>query len=171
MRASIGRSLAILAALAVAACSTLPKLDAASDIHTFLVAVRDGDRATFDAHVDREALKSQLRARVVSETARQTTSTQALGLAFLAGPLVDVAVDAMLRPEVFRAVAEMRGYSASTPIPGSFAIAQLVRPIGGGAVCVTNDRGGPCILVFKNDGGTYRLSGFEGDLSLLRPRR
>jgi hypothetical protein len=168
MRARIA---ALLGALALAACSTLPKLDAASDIHTFLVAIRDGDRATFDAHVDREALKAQLRARAVSETSRATARPEALGLAFLAGPLVDVAVDALLRPEVFRAVAEMRGYSASRPIPGSFAIAQLVRPIGGDAVCVTNDKGGPCILVFKNEGGTYRLTGFEGDLSLLRPGR
>lgn len=160
-----------LAALFLAACSTLPKLDAASDIHTFLVAIRDGDRAAFDAHLDRDALKAQLRARLVSETARSNARPEAVGLAVLAGPLVDVAADALLRPETFRAVAEMRGYSASTPIPGSFAIAQLVRPIGGGAVCVSNAKGGPCILVFSNQGGTYRLTGFEGDLSLLRPRR
>lgn len=164
----------VLLALALSACATLPKLDAANDVHAFLVAVRDGDRPAFDAHVDREALKAQLRARVMAETAKSSpngaASLSALG-AFLAGPLVDVAVDALLRPEVFRAVAEMHGYSASTPIPGSFAIAQMVRPLGAGLVCVTTKKDGPCLLDFKDEAGTWRLTGFEGDLSLLRPRR
>ena len=162
---------ALCLALVLTACATLPKLDAASDIHAFLVSIRDGDRAAFDAHVDRDALKAQMRSRVMSEAAQSNAGAQALGLAYLAGPLVDVAVDALLRPEVFRYVAEQRGYSASRPIPGSFAIAQLVKPIGGDAVCVTNQKGGPCVLVFKNQGGVWRLTGFEGDLSLLRPRR
>jgi hypothetical protein len=164
---------AALAALSLAACATIPRVDAAQDIHALMIAIRDGDRSTFDTHVDREALKAQLRARVMAEAARSdpagATSLQALG-AFLAGPLVDVAVDAFLRPEVFRAVAEMRGYSPNRPIPSSLAIASLVRPLGGGTVCVVERKGGPCVLDFRNEGGTWRLTGFEGDLSLLRPR-
>jgi hypothetical protein len=165
---------AACAALLLSACVTGPRADAADDIHAFLVSIRDGDRQTFEAHVDREALKTQLRARVMAESATANpsgaASLQALG-AFLAGPVVDVAVDALLRPEVFRAVAEMRGYSADTPIPGRFAIAQFVKPLGAGAVCVVQSRGGPCLLDFKNEAGIWRLTGFEGDLSLLRPRR
>jgi hypothetical protein len=165
---------AVIAAIALCACATVPRVDAAADIHAFLVSIRDGDRAAFDAHVDREALKANLRARVMAETARANpngaASLPALG-AFLAGPMVDLAVDAFLRPEVFRAVAEMRGYSPTRPIPGVLAIAQFVRPLGGGAVCVVTERGGPCLLDFKNQDGVWRLTGFEGDLSLLRPRR
>lgn len=165
---------ALLAAFALSACATLPRVDAAADIHAFLVSIRDGDRATFENHIDREALKAQLRARVMAETAARSpgglASLPGLG-AFVAGPLVDLATDALLRPEVFRAVAEMRGYSADRPIPGPFSIAQAVRPLGGGTVCVVARKDGPCLLNFTNQGGTWRLTGFEGDLSLLRPKR
>jgi hypothetical protein len=169
------KKLAILVlALAASACATLPKIGPATDIHAFLVSIRDGDRAAFDAHVDREALKTNLRARVMSEVAKTTAnggaSVQALG-AFLAGPLVDVAVDAMLRPEVFKAVAEMHGYSSDHPIPSSLAITQFVRPLGAGTVCVITKKNGPCLLDFKDEDGVYRLINFEGDLSMLRTKR
>ncbi|OYX34531.1 MAG: hypothetical protein B7Y99_05195 [Caulobacterales bacterium 32-69-10] len=163
-----------LAALLLSGCATVGRVDAGADIHAVLVSIRDGDRATFEAHVDREALKTQLRARVISEVASGSpngvASIPGLG-AFAAGPLVDLAVDAFLRPEVFRAVAELRGYSVDRPIPGAFAIAQAVRPLGDGTACVFTKKDGPCVLVFRNDAGTWRLIGFEGDLSMLRPRR
>ena len=164
----------LILALAASACATLPKIGPATDIHAFLVSIRDGDRAAFDAHVDREALKTNLRGRVMAEVAKSTAgggaSLQAFG-AFLAGPLVDVAVDALVKPEVFRAVAEMHGYRADRPIPSSLAITQLVRPLGAGAVCVVTKKDGPCLLDFRDEDGVYRLVGFEGDLSLLRPKR
>lgn len=163
-----------LAALFLSSCATIPRVDAAADIHAFLVSIRDGDRAGFEAHVDREALKVQLRARVMATAASGDpgglASLPGLG-AFAAGPLVDLAVDALLRPEVFRAVAETRGYSADKPIPGVLSIAQAVKPLGGGLVCVVARKDGPCLLDFKNEGGIWRLTGFEGDLSQLRPRR
>jgi hypothetical protein len=40
----------------LAGCASVQTFDAARDVHAFLVAVRDGDRAAFDAHVDRPAL-------------------------------------------------------------------------------------------------------------------
>jgi hypothetical protein len=169
------KKLAVLAlALLASACATVASYPAANDIHTFLVSIRDGDRAAFDAHVDRDALKTNLRARVMTDVARTTekggASLQAFG-AFLAGPLVDVAVDAMLKPEVFKAVAEMHGYTSSQPIPSSLAITQLVKQLGGDTVCVVTKKGGPCMLDFKDEGGTYKLINFEGDLSLLRKAR
>ena len=69
------------------------------------------------------------------------------------------------------AVAEMHGYRADRPIPSSLAITQLVRPLGAGAVCVVTKKDGPCLLDFRDEDGVYRLVGFEGDLSLLRPKR
>jgi hypothetical protein len=83
---------------------------------------------------------------------------------------MDVAVDAFVRPEVFRAIAEDRGYSPDRPIPSSLAIAQFVRPVGGDAVCVFLKKGAPCVLDFRNEAGVWRLTGFEGDLSMLRPK-
>jgi len=96
---TIGAGALALSLLALTACATAQKIDAAGDIRAFLVAVRDGDRATFDAHVDKSALKSNLKARLLAAEAAShgVQSRETLG-ALLAGPLVDVAVDALARP-------------------------------------------------------------------------
>ncbi len=161
----------LVAAGLLAACATVPRLEAAHDVHAFLVAVRDGDRAGFDAHVDRPALKVQLRSRVLGETARDhgTGSLATLGAA-LAGPLVDLGVDALVQPAVFRAEAVRFGYDPAKPIPGAFAISTLVRPVGDGRVCVSTARGGPCVFDFNDEGGVWRLTGYEGPLGDLEGR-
>jgi hypothetical protein len=51
----------------LSACATVDRVDAAGDVHDLLVAIRDNDRATFDAHVDRRALKAEIEARLVDE--------------------------------------------------------------------------------------------------------
>ncbi len=164
--------LAAALALVASGCATVPRLSAANDIHAFLVAVRNGDREGFDAHVDRGALKTQLRSRVLGETARAsgTGSWATLGAA-LAGPLVDVAVDALVQPAVFRAEAVRLGYDPARPIPSTLALAALVRPVGDGRVCVTTAHGGPCVFDFDDEGGAWRLTGYEGPLKLPPPVR
>lgn len=160
-----------IAALLLSACATTPEVDSASrDIHEFLIAIRDGDRARFEHHVDREALKVQLRSRVLAEAVRQGRSgDQVNALAALLGASVmGVATDVLIQPEVFRAIAESRGYRSDMGMPSPLLIARAVRPLGGGAVCVVFDSDGPCILNFKNDRGAWRLIGYEGDLSMLR---
>jgi len=146
---------------AIAGCATIPRYEAANDIHAFLVSIRDGDRATFDQHVDRPALKEQLRSRLMTEAGRSNGSLGSLG-ALVAGPLVDFGVDTLVRPDVFRAVAVEHGYAPDRPIPGVIAIGQFVRPLDGGRACVITKRDGPCVLVFKNEGGSWKLIGFEG---------
>jgi hypothetical protein len=157
----------IVAALA-AACTTVPRFEAAGDIHEFLVAIRDGDQARFDAHVDRPALKVQLKSRLIAgqASAHGDTSWAALGAA-LAGPLVDLGVDALVQPQTFRAVALRLGYAPDKPIPGQIAIASSLRSIGDGDVCVVTKKDGPCTLVFKDESGVWKLVGYEGDLGSL----
>jgi hypothetical protein len=162
--------LVVLAALALGACATVQSYDAAGDVHALLIAIRDQDKAAFDAHVDRPALKSQLRARLMAGFLRQGDAkgdAGALGV-MLAGPLVDIAVDALVQPSVFLAVAEAKGYSPSRPIPGRAAIAAAIRPLGEGRVCVFTKRDGPCVLDFQDEGGVWRLVAFEGDPGMLR---
>jgi len=163
---------AAFAALVVAACATTPEVDSASrDIHRFLIAIRDGDRATFERHVDRPALTTQLRSRVLAEAIRQGRSGDEVGAlgALLGSSMAGFAADALIQPEVFRAVAEARGYRPDMGMPSPGLIARAVRPLGGDAVCVVMQSEGPCVLNFGNRGGTWRLIGFEGDLSILRP--
>ena len=158
--------------LSLTACASLPKFEAAGDVHDFLVSIRNADRAVFDAHVDKDALKAQLRARLLAETAKAkgADSLGALG-AFLAGPLVDAAADALIRPEVFRAVAEYLGYKPEQPIPDRLVIAQAMKRIDDDRVCVVEKKSGPCVLIFQKEGPTWKLAGFEGDLGRLRTKR
>ncbi len=162
----------VLLALALGACATVPKFEAAGDIHAFLVAIRDGDRESFDAHVDRPALKEQLKSRLIAEQAQThgAASWQSLG-AVLAGPLVDVGVDALVQPATFRAVAIRLGYTPDQPIPNRLQIDAFLRAIGDGSVCVVTHRDGPCTLVFHNEDGVWRLVGYEGDLGRLNRGR
>jgi hypothetical protein len=157
-----------LVLLSLAACAATTRFDAAGDIHAFLTAVRDGDRAGFDAHVDRDALRTELRARIISETARRrgNTSVEAAG-AILASPLLaGVAVDVLVRPEVFKAAAELLGYSSARPLPSRLTITQGLRYVDQGRVCVARNKTDPCLFVFANQGGIWKLVGYEGDLKI-----
>ena len=152
--------------LMFAGCASVPRYSAAQDVHAFLLAVRDGDGARFEAHVDRAALKTQLRSRLIAHAAKGEPEGPGLATAgaVLAAPLVDVAVDALVRPDVFRAQALRLGYGPATATPGPLAIAALVRPLGSGRACVTTERGGPCVFDFNDEGGVWRLTGYEGPL-------
>lgn len=156
----------LAAAVVVAGCATVPRLHAAADVHALLVAVRDGDSAAFDAHVDRAALKTQLKSRLIAEAGRGGGDAGAFGV-LLAGPLVDLGVEALVRPQVFRAEAIRLGYDPERPLPGTLTVAALVRPLGDGRACVSEKRGGPCVLSFTDEDGVYRLSGYDGPLDQL----
>jgi hypothetical protein len=169
------RPLALAAALALllSGCAETTQFDAAADVRAFLISIRDGDRATFDAHVDRAALKTQLRARLLAEAAKRRDGAgdlAALGV-LLGRPLVDALADALIQPDVFRAVAGELGYSAQTPIPGRLTITEALRALDADTVCVAKSRPGPCVLVFRNEDGVWRLVGFEGDVATLRTPR
>jgi len=159
--------LVALIALALCACATVTRYDAAGDIHAFLVSIRDGDEKAFEAHVDRPALKEQLRARMMAGLLKRQDGLGALG-ALLAGPVADVAVDQLVRPAVFLAVAEANGYAPSKPLPGRAALTGALRRLDDDRVCVTTKRDGPCVLDFRNEAGVWRLVAFEGDPGLLK---
>lgn len=160
--------LAALLALSLSACAGMARYDAAGDIHALLLSIRDGDQAAFDAHVDRPALKAQIKARFLEGAAKAHGKWGALGAA-LVRPLIDMAADQLIQPDVFRAVAQSLGYSAQTPVPGRVAIAGALKVLDSDRVCVVRTKDGPCVLVFRDEGGVWRLIGFEGDPSMLRP--
>lgn len=170
MKLKRAAALCLFATLFLASCAETTKIDAAGDIHTFLISIRDGDRAAFDAHVDRPVLKEQIRARLLAEVARR--GDKAGGMAalsvILARPVVDSVSDAFIQPDVFRAVAEYLGYSPQTPIPNRLEIAQGLRRIDDTHVCAAKKKDSPCILTFRNEDGVWRLIGFEGDASMLK---
>ena len=157
----------------LAACATASRLDAASDVHALLVAIRDEDRTAFDARVDREALKAEISSRLARETSRLKIEGLDLGrLGAVAAPaLASFAGDTLIQPRVFRQVAEAYGYSRDKPLPGTVAIASRLKAMPDGRVCATVEKDGSCVLIFtRNAEGRWRLSGFEGDLSSLKIR-
>ncbi len=156
-----------LAGMVLSGCATVARVDASADIHAFLVAVRDGDREEFDAHVDRAALKTNLKARVLAETSKAygLQSKQTLG-ALIARPLVGLAVDALVQPEVFQAAAMRLGYGPQTRVPNPILLSKIVKPLGTGRVCVETKKDG-CLFVFANEDGVWRMIDFEGDLGLI----
>lgn len=165
------RSLVVICATFVlASCATATRLDAGADVHAFLLAIRDNDRATFNAHVDKAALKRQIEARLIAEARGSNLNDSGQMIAaLLAGPAASVAGDLLIQPRVFRSAAVTLGYSPERPIPGRLAIAQALRYTGPGEVCVAKNRQGPCLLIFTyEDEGVWRLTSFGGDLADIR---
>lgn len=148
------------------------RLDAGGDVHDLLVAIRDNDRATFENHVDRRALKYQIETRLMEEARQrggQSNGVMALA-ALAAGPLADAAGEALIRPETFHAAANYYGYTPDRPIPGRVAIASALRPVGDGRVCAAK-KDGPCLLTFTQEGSTWRLTSFDAEAANLHLKR
>jgi Protein of unknown function (DUF2939) len=151
-------------AAALAACATAQHLGAASDVHALLVSIRDDNQQAFDAHVDRPALKRQIQSLI-----EQKASKRYGGLASILAPgIADFAGDTLVQPEVFRQVARQYGYGNDTRIPNPLVIAQALKSLPDGRVCAVKKKDGPCTLVFTKEAGVWKLTGFEGDMSMLR---
>ena len=163
------KALVPLLALIAAGCSTTTRIDAAGDVHDLLVAVRDNDSKAFERHIDRNALRRQIEGRMVRE-ARASDAPQALksfGIA-MSQPGAAIAEAMLLQPGFLKMAAEHYGYTPDQPVPGRMAIAGSLKHLDDGRVCVTREKAGPCLLYFTEGGGTWRLTGFEGELSDLR---
>jgi hypothetical protein len=150
------RTATLFAGLALlAGCATTQGLSAAPDVHALLVAIRDNDHATFDAHVDRGALEAEMQAIVVERTRdlseRGALGTGATGLGLLlSGAISHAAGSVLIQPEVFRAIADYYGYRPDTPIPSSLSLAVALSPLPDGRVCAKDRKGGQCLLTFAN---------------------
>lgn len=171
MRVFVMALVAPLMALALSSCATVQKLDAAGDVHALLISIRDNDRATFDALVDRPALRTEIEGRLVAEARKDGRIPSGLA-AILAPGLARLAGDALIQPDVFRSVAASYGYRRDMKIPGPIGISTMLRPLPDGRVCAVTKKEGPCLLIFSHaSDGRWKLSGFEGDLGTLRLKR
>lgn len=155
--------------LILSACATTSRIDAGADVHAFLTAIRDNDRATFDRHVDRAALQRQIEARMLAETRNMNLNTGGqMVAALLAQPLAGLAGEVLIQPRVFRSAAVSFGYSPDKPIPGRLALAGALRYTGSDRVCAAKSSSAPCLLTFVREDGVWRLTEFGGDIADLR---
>lgn len=156
--------LALVAVLSLAACASVQRLGAANDVHALLISIRDNDQPAFEAHVDRPALKQAIQAMIEQKGAKRYGALASL----LAPGIAQFAGDTLVQPAVFKQVARQYGYSDDTKIPNPLLIAQALKPLPDGRVCATRKKDGPCTLVFTKEAGTWKLTGFEGDVKDLR---
>lgn len=151
------RAILFGAILALAACSgAQTKLGAAEDVRAFIIAVRENDRATFERHVDREALRTQ----VLTQLREQAGPLAGA----LGGSFADQAADQLIRPESFRMALERSGAPARTP--SAPEIATQLRVVEDGRVCLPRAPKGPCAITFAERGADWRLVAIDvGDIS------
>jgi hypothetical protein len=162
-------TLTLMTGLGLFGCATTRDLSAAGDVRALLLAIRDDDRAAFDAHVDRGALAAQIQGLLVDRARSADIPDGLKGLGLLvSGSLAKAAAGALIRPDVFRAVADDYGYRPDTPIPGTLAIAMMLRPVDDGRVCAAKGKHGPCLLTFAKEEGTWRLVEFDGNAAMLK---
>jgi hypothetical protein len=158
----------VFAAL-LTACSTVERVDAAADVHSFLVSIRDNDGPAFSRYVDRPAIASSLAYRLRSEAreADVPRELRAFGVV-LAAPAASVATQALIRPSVLRLVAEEMGYTPNKPLPKTLSIAAALRHVDGGRVCAAKDERGPCLLTFARQEDTWKLVSIDAPLKDLK---
>jgi hypothetical protein len=160
MRAAVASVLVCLTALA--GCATGERVSAAGDVRDLLLAIRNDDRPAFDAHIDRLALEAEMQSIIVerSRTSPLGAGGAALGL-LASGPLSHAAARIVLRPDVFRTIADYYGYRPDQPIPGTFSLAAALTPLPHGRVCARDARSGRCLLTFTDEDGVWKLTGFD----------
>ena len=138
------------AALALSACGGANK-GAAEAAQGLLAAVQAGDRQAFEAHVDRPALRSDLREQMV-ELARRNS------LDVPGGPS-DFALDRMINPEAFHLVAA-RGGQPLPKAPSPAQVTALVKPIDRDHACLHDMTAQQrCVLTFAKEKPGWKLVG------------
>ena len=159
----------LLATASLSGCATVQRVEAASDVHALLVSIRDDDRGAFEDHIDRRALEAQLQERMVGWVRKvHLADGWKAAAVFLSGPLSRAGGDLLIKPDVFRAVAEYYGYGPERPIPSALALSTLLRNLPDGRVCAAERKAANCLLTFADEDGAWRLVGFDGDAAMLR---
>ena len=157
-RAFLVRLLAVLSATAVLAGCGLPeRYKAAQDVRALLVAVQSDDRAAFEAHIDRPALRAELKQELGRVAARSSIAGFDLG-GLLGSATGERVADEMISLESFRTA--LRGSAADLQrIPAAAQIALLIKITAPGEACLHDPRHDRCVLTFRDEAGTWRLTG------------
>jgi hypothetical protein len=148
-------------ALALGACAGGTKTEASKDVAGFLDAVRRGDRAAFNAGVNRVEVRSDLREQV-KELARLK------GVEVDGGPS-EFAIDRMIAPEAFHLV-EARTGQPLTAAPTADQVARMLKVRNSTRVCLDDATTHACRVTFAKRDGGWKLVGMPAtDLRIEVP--
>lgn len=129
--------------LVLGGCEGRARTDAASTAERLLKAVEAGDRVAFEAEIDRDAVREDVRKQMIA-WARER------GLEVDGGPS-EFALDRMISPEAFRVVRADDG----APLKDRMKVED-------GKVCLPSDKGAHrCLLTFGKSENRWRLVGMQ----------
>lgn len=136
-------------ALVLGGCEGRARTDAAASAERLLAAVQANDRVAFEAEIDREAVREDVRRQIV-DLARQQ------GLEVDGGPS-EFALDRMIGPDAFRIVHANNG----EPLKDRMKVED-------GKVCLPADEAAKrCLLTFGKSDKRWRLVGMQAmDLTI-----
>jgi hypothetical protein len=153
----------IVVALAVstAGCSDLRE-KAAPDVRAFLAAADGDDPMVFEAHIDRVALRADLKGQLMALPEVRLLYDQ------LGDATGDVAVDRMISPTSFR---EFRAGLDLPTAAGNKEIARRLKVLGPNRVCLFDPHDkDQCLLTFTRQGRAWKLVGLHAtDLRASAP--
>lgn len=140
---------AVVACLCLAGCGR-PSDEAAKSAKRLISAAWADDRARFEAEIDRDAVREDLRRQIVE-------AGLATGIQVDGGPS-DLTLDRMIGPEAVRAnVAEAVAKGPTEDIH------QALKKIDQGRACLPDADSAGCILTFGRRDGAWRLVGLQVD--------
>ncbi len=165
MKIIAGLTAAVAAVLLLSGCEKLQeRYRAAEGVHDLLAAVQSGDRAAFDAHVDRPALRSSLRQRL-GGTLGEDAGSRIIG-DLLGSRSADAAIDQMVTPESLRILWRASGLPVDR-VPTAVEIAPLMTLHGPGKACVRKAlKSDQCVLEFADEDGVWKLVGIDAGFQL-----
>ncbi|MDP3173289.1 MAG: DUF2939 domain-containing protein [Phenylobacterium sp.] len=142
--------LAVAISLSLAACGGAVKKDAAGDVRAFLQAAEKDDAKALEAHLDRKALRADLKTQLLESPDVRALHAQL-------GDVGDVAVDRMIAPQ---ALALARGGPLLSLSGDSRQadVARALKKLDSGRVCLL-DPGvrDLCLLTFAKRGKAWKL--------------
>jgi hypothetical protein len=142
------------AVLALGACAKRPDADPVAAAQSLLTAVQKGDAQAFEAHLDRPALRADLRNQMQGVARAQGLD--------LGGPS-DPVLDRMIGPQNLQVVQAQGGAPLPAP-PSKAQVAPLMKHLDGGRACLhdlTPDQ--RCLLTFQREKPGWRLVGMPAE--------
>jgi hypothetical protein len=127
-----------LVAIGLNGCGAAAPKGAIESASRLLAAVMNGDRAAFEAQIDRRAVREDVR-RQVTELAKATA------LDVEGGPS-EFALDRMISPDAVRVVD--RSGAALTAAPTQKQVAPLMRKVDAKHACLKDAAANDCLLTF-----------------------
>ncbi len=154
-------AMAVGVASGLAGCGGPPR-DAVRDVSAFLQAAQGEDRMAFEAHIDRPAVRADLKGQLMAAPDVRALRDQ------LGASVGDVAIDRMLSPAPFR---RMQAEAESLPAPGDLgAIRARLKLMGPGRACLQARHSPRCLLTFVRQERSWKLVGLHApDIAAASP--